>query len=339
MELERYSNIYSVSKLWRPKDGDVPPLQTFFPNKKYFDVFFLNVKKWKLKPVFYIAKNNGGMALIPLVEDRRKRVVSGFAPLDYFDVISTDDISFVKECLVSVFELYRGWRLSFNRINESSKLFNALSTLDGEKEICVKIDLPNQYEEYISGLSKHQRQNIRTANNHLLKDGVVSCFDSYDISHKVPSSVWRNCLEIYRNRRSTKTGSYSGFIKGVYKELCFPLFKIINKNSSLSRLYVLSFNGKPVAFAFGMLDRTANAFYTPVLSCNADIHSYSPGHILICEMVKSFINEGIETFDLARGDEPYKYAMGGENHYNYSFNSLIDDSFFEILNRVNLNND
>ena len=141
----------------------------------------------------------------------------------------------------------------------------------------------------------------------------------------------QECIEIYKNRRQTKTETSSKNIRQKYKDFCFPLFNIINKSSSLTRLYVLSYDGNPAAFAFGMVDLRNNSFFTPILSCNTDFSLYSPGHVLICEMVRAFIGEGIEVFDLARGDEPYKYAMGGVNHYNYSFSAMIDDGIIISL--------
>jgi hypothetical protein len=40
--------------------------------------------------------------------------------------------------------------------------------------------------------------------------------------------------------------------------------------------------------------------------------------MLINEVSKILINEGVEVLDLARGEEPYKYSMGGVAHVNYT---------------------
>jgi CelD/BcsL family acetyltransferase involved in cellulose biosynthesis len=40
---------------------------------------------------------------------------------------------------------------------------------------------------------------------------------------------------------------------------------------------------------------------------------YSPGIVLLAENIREAIEQGYELFDFLRGNEDYKYRMGGEN--------------------------
>ena len=72
---------------------------------------------------------------------------------------------------------------------------SVLSDVTGQ---CVTLDLPQTYEAWWQSLSKHTKQNIRTARNRLLKDGVdyTICFDNQVIDKHY-------CIAI-RNARSKK---------------------------------------------------------------------------------------------------------------------------------------
>jgi len=58
----------------------------------------------------------------------------------------------------------------------------------------------------------------------------------------------------------------------------------------------------------------------PLLTINGAFSRFSPGGILITETIKFLIeNHDYKYFDLSRGDEKYKYAYGGKEHFNYSY--------------------
>ena len=61
-------------------------------------------------------------------------------------------------------------------------------------------------------------------------------------------------------------------------------------------------------------------FIVPRLSICDDFSFFSPGMILINEVIKFFIESNqIHCLDLSQGNEKYKYQMGGINHLTFSF--------------------
>lgn len=63
-----------------------------------------------------------------------------------------------------------------------------------------------------------------------------------------------------------------------------------------------------------------NEIMIPRLSIDIKYARYSVGNLLINETIKYLTNsKGYEVFDLAQGNEPYKYVMGGVEHFKYNF--------------------
>ena len=62
------------------------------------------------------------------------------------------------------------------------------------------------------------------------------------------------------------------------------------------------------------------AIVVPRHAINDDYNLYCVGALLITETIKYCINEtAIRNLDLSRGDEKYKYTLGGQSHYNHSY--------------------
>lgn len=82
-------------------------------------------------------------------------------------------------------------------------------------------------------------------------------------------------------------------------------------------------NGNLAAFMSGVLDFSNRSAVIPRLSINNDFSKYSPGIVLINEMAKVIINDkSIDCLDLSKGDEKYKYQMGGKEYKSFDFDIL-----------------
>lgn len=126
---------------------------------------------------------------------------------------------------------------------------------------------------------------------------------------------------MYRKRTAQINGEqYSdpcGIIAsiGFYVEFLFNIcFHLINRNNRAS-IAVLEIEG--VTAAMMILFREHDGVIVPKLAINTDFSRYSPGHVLISEYFKSRSSQFV--FDLSRGAEQYKTALGGSVYYNYGF--------------------
>ena len=56
---------------------------------------------------------------------------------------------------------------------------------------------------------------------------------------------------------------------------------------------------------------------------NDDFARYSPGILLMHEFIHHAIEEGLKVVDFTRGDERYKFVLGGKPHDNFDVEFMI----------------
>ncbi|MCD4684469.1 MAG: GNAT family N-acetyltransferase, partial [Anaerolineae bacterium] len=70
--------------------------------------------------------------------------------------------------------------------------------------------------------------------------------------------------------------------------------------------------GEPAAAYLNFVYNNGVLVYNSGLNPGAHGH-LSPGIVLLARLIELAINEGRSVFDFLRGDEQYKYDMGGQN--------------------------
>ena len=178
---------------------------------------------------------------------------------------------------------------------------------------CVSLSLPSSVEKYQNLLSKNSRQNLRTANNRLEKDGkrLLYNFDNQQVDKK-------KCLEMREARLIAKYSDYPFLTKYKYRILnylrySFPSFIPITAY----------FEGKTMTASDekGNLRAFFNYGYDPngagirIMAAGTDIEyaRYSPGMLLMYNFILNAIENGeLKEIDFTRGDEKYKFSLGGQ---------------------------
>jgi CelD/BcsL family acetyltransferase involved in cellulose biosynthesis len=123
-------------------------------------------------------------------------------------------------------------------------------------------------------------------------------------------------MELYFSRHEQRYDIHAGAIKRWY-------FKHLNYSSKSLRYHadaahaMIYIDGELAGFMSGYLKDTR--WIIPRLSINSDYKFYSPGIILIDNVVKYMFENGLTILDLAKGDEPYKFQMGGVCVKSYTF--------------------
>lgn len=303
----------------------IKPTQSYQYYKHLFVSFYLHKKilsRWKV--IFHHYSKDGNDCILPLVVNKKRRTIrsiSYYGRLDYEDIISsTNNPIYIGEALQNILQPYPGYSITFENINEDSLLFPVLKKSLHISETCVKIELPDNYNAYFEKLSKHQRQNIRTAYNKLSKEDFATHLVQYDTSHHVPRKVWHQCKLLYDQRHNASGSKF----KLWYERETNPFHRILN-NVQEHRIMVLFHNETPIAYMAGLFSQSQSCYYIPRLCINNEYSKYSPGILLVNETIKQLINEGVKTLDLMRGDEPYKFAMGGTANNNYALNCNVND--------------
>lgn len=184
---------------------------------------------------------------------------------------------------------------------------------------CVSINLPCSVEEYHKLLSKNSRQNLRTANNRLKKDGrnLVFNFDDHMIDRN-------RCLEIREAKLIAKYTNISLLVKYKYRILNrlryhFPSFTPITSYYGSKVMTASDEDGNLRAFFNYGYDSGGTCIRVMAAGTDLDFARYSPGMLLMYNFILKAIQEGkIEEIDLTRGDEKYKLSLGGQQVFNHT---------------------
>ena len=336
LKRKKYHSPFPLKRKWIElyQKGDYTPFQSWELNRLWFMVYGLKGTRRKYQPLFYYFVDGSDRqkeCIIPVLVNEKEKVLanySQFGPIDYYDIIcSSNSDGFLSDCINALFEEYRGYKMNFENVPESSVLCNLLEGCERQTAPCVRIEFQSlQYEDYYQSLSKHQRQNLRTAYNKLQKSDKAFSVVKYDAKNRIPSSVHNKCMKLYEERCVMKNGGYrrEGFFSklAAVKDSRTNLVNMLVKKGDNS-VFVLFIDNAPAAYMVCFYDQHRPMVYVPRLSANVDYLKYDAGILLLNESIKRLLSEGINVVDLTRGDEPYKIAMGGVVVNNYAFRKTL----------------
>lgn len=218
--------------------------------------------------------------------------------------------------------------LRFYKINERSLLYqyicenqkwleNQFRLKIEEDRICVKVLFPKDYGTYFSALSRNCKSNLKKAYNKAVKTDA-------DMNLKVvkgpilDGQLLSAMMHVYAHReseRKNRSFDFPCYVKNRY----FSVLSWTAQHMQSQYTFCLFLHHTLAAFMSGFETNFGEIVF-PRVAMNSQFSKYAPGKLMISESVKWLQkNTGINGLDLSRGDERYKYEMGGVNHMNYRF--------------------
>jgi CelD/BcsL family acetyltransferase involved in cellulose biosynthesis len=167
-------------------------------------------------------------------------------------------------------------------------------------DVAPAITLPSSFDEYLAGLSKHDRHELRRKRRRLGDVGEWRVRKADDIGWEPDLAIFFEC---HRQAPGEKAGFFTPERELFFRRLAADLFLF-----GLARLDVLDLDGEPVAFTFSYDYRDTLGLYNS--SFRPDLAKQAPGMVLVGALVEQSIAEGKKVFDFLRGDEPYKKRFG-----------------------------
>ena len=207
-----------------------------------------------------------------------------------------------------------------NRLQDGSVLRKAIpdaSILKESRRTYVHIPIQGNYESYFSSLSSSVRQNVRTAYNRMRRDGHEFVLRVFEGPDALSEEVWKAMMDVYCERLfgRYKKKKIHGVLSRMYWKNYYHNIKFDTK--ALRQLpecfHAALYDGdRIVAMMSGLKTGSGKELTVPRLAIDIDYRFYSPGYILVNEVLKFMYAEGRFTMlDLGRGDERYKSDMGG----------------------------
>lgn len=296
------------------------------------DTIFLT---WEWQKTWWTWLGEGDLCLIA-VRDEADRLV-GIAPLflqgvegqrtlslvgcedvsDYLDmIIGPDQPEQVCEAILDVLESPDlGWdRMDLCNIPGASpalRHFAAAAEARGHTvwveraDVCPVIELPNSWEVYLSSLDKKQRHEVRrkmrkAANEADLRWYVVD--EGRDLAVEMTDFI-----ALHQKSTADKDAFMDERMQGFFHD-----FGRLLQESGWLQLMFLEMDGRKAAallnFDYADTIMVYNSGYDP-----AQFAHLSPGVVLMALSIQHAIELGRARFDFLRGDEVYKYRLGGRD--------------------------
>ena len=177
------------------------------------------------------------------------------------------------------------------------------------EDVSPGIELPGAWEDYVSGLSKKDRHELRRKLRRLERSAEVNHVE-YSTVHDITAN-----LDDFVNLHRMSTPDKAEFMTDQREEFFRAAVINLAKIGS-SRLYFLEIDGKRAAtsicFVHGDNQLVYNSGYDP------EQRALSVGLLNHALTIKLAIENGVRYFDFLRGDESYKYHLGAQDRALYN---------------------
>ncbi len=219
-------------------------------------------------------------------------------------------------------------KMYLNRIPESSPFAQGVPTerISYTRDVeYVAIDMHDTYEDYLKTLSKNMRHQINKTYNRLERECVAQKLLIFDGEKRVPKDLEKKINRMYIRRlisRYNPERDGSSFWRWYY----WIVFQYLKHDTRSFRKLKNSFmavimSGEEVmAFVSGFKTHDHKTISMTRLAINEDLDYYSPGRILLKELIQYTIAEtDVKVLDFSRGDERYKKDFGGRSYFIKDF--------------------
>ncbi|MBN1963627.1 MAG: GNAT family N-acetyltransferase [Anaerolineae bacterium] len=172
------------------------------------------------------------------------------------------------------------------------------------QEVCPLVPLTGDWEDYLSRLDKKQRHEVRR------KLRRAHATTAWHITG--PDADISAATEQFLHLMAASSPDKAVFLQDEQNEAFMRAIILRMWEAGWLQLTFLTVNSDPAAtyLNFDYNNRVL------VYNSGQDVTQYgalSPGIVLLAHTIRHAIDSGREVFDFLRGNEPYKYQMGGQD--------------------------
>lgn len=252
-------------------------------------------------------------------QDRVVRAIGCVDVTDYLDILVEEP--FAEQFIAALARTLAEHRSTFARVNlcnipEGSLLLkhlptaltaNGFTVAQAVQEVCPQIALPENWEAYLEALDKKQRHELRRKLRRM--EGEI-------VEHRAITGgdELNEHIELFLQLMRSSHPEKAAFLANAQNEQFFRAVMPELAVKGWLRLTFLLVEGVPCA-AYCHFDHAGHIrVYNSGLEPEKNAH-LSPGIVLLCYDIQWAIEHDRHVFDFLRGNETYKYRMGGvDNH-------------------------
>jgi len=185
-----------------------------------------------------------------------------------------------------------------------------------EADVTVEMDLPGDWEEYLAGLDKKQRHEVRRKLRKLwgVDDVHYRCLE---VNPQEVSGLTDTFLKLFSLSREEKADFMTAQMETFFRSLAEAMADI-----KLLRYGILEVKSQPAAMIMGFDFNQAMYLYNSAYDPQYD--SLSVGLLSKVLCIKESIARGRKKWDFLKGAERYKYQLGGSEIKLYNCRITIE---------------
>jgi len=173
---------------------------------------------------------------------------------------------------------------------------------DGVEDVCPRVPLNGSHEAFLADLPGRLRQELNRKTRKLARDaGELELL-------RVPNDEVAGRLDAFLDQAAQSFPDKAGFFQREDMHTFFAALAEEFVDDGVFRLHELHVGGLPAASTVSLVQRGSWGLYNSAV--DPALASLAPGMVMINLLVGEAAEEGLQVFDLLRGDEPYKYRFG-----------------------------
>jgi CelD/BcsL family acetyltransferase involved in cellulose biosynthesis len=262
-----------------------------------------------------VADGGKACALVPLMREGDRLTFAGNTSIcDYMDVVGSEDgrAALLEAVLRSLGE--EPWsELVLWAVREDSPTFKALPGVCASlglscetevEDVCPQLDLPGDWEEYLAGLGKKDRHELRRKLRKLSQGGEpeLEVLTSEDDVNAAMDDFLKQHKTSRADKETFMTPQMEGFFRRVVPALAVE---------GAVEMTFLKLGG--VRAACVLCFRTDSALLLYNSGYERAYAGLSVGLLSKALALQRAIEQGMRRFDFLRGAEPYKYDLGAKD--------------------------
>ena len=245
-----------------------------------------------------------GLLCAPDIEEEAIKALTAALAKMHWQTLSFTDMSMSEN-------RYAQLMTEFSRL-EYSVNARSLTDNDGQTQLDVApcIGLPDSYDSYLDNLSANTRQRLRRFSRHLEKsDDLIVGFSS-EATHE-QNLTW--FVRFWKKRWLDSKGARTDVLAEKYRTI---LQQGLEDGNLV--LLVMHQSETPVAMIACYLDEVRKTVSFFVAARDLQFETLPSGLMLHNQMIRWAIANHYQRYHLLRGDEAYKYSLGGIDQPVYS---------------------
>jgi CelD/BcsL family acetyltransferase involved in cellulose biosynthesis len=190
------------------------------------------------------------------------------------------------------------------------------------------LDLPASWDEYLAGISKSHRKQLRQLERRVLASQrawwhQVDSADDFEVA-------WPILVDLHQRRRRS-LGEPGCFASRVFHNFHREVAERMRQRGQL-RMSWIELDGSPAAAEYHVADDVATYAYQG--GVDPSRLAEEPGRLSTVACLRAAMGEGHRHVDFLRGDEPYKAHWRATPRATYDYRVLPNRRFARLRGRV-----